>query len=165
MQRTISILLRILNIILHTQHLNIVLRGQIIRHRIHVIAIIADHANACHVKQIVLDRLHRQRQILAPQLAENGIDGLQPAFHVMDGIMGETHLELGIENLQFGADLIHRALIHLHLINELGNLIGRQRTIVESHRLQPCLQFTGIDAALSIKYHGSIVYPKGARKN
>jgi len=83
----------------------------------------------------------------------------------MDGIMGETHLELGIENLQFGADLIHRALIHLHLINELGNLIGRQRTIVESHRLQPCLQFTGIDAALSIKYHGSIVYPKGARQN
>ena len=79
--------------------------------------------------------------------------------------MGETHLELGIENLQFGADLIHRALIHLHLINELGNLIGRQRTIVESHRLQPCLQFTGIDAALSIKYHGSIVYPKGARQN
>ena len=82
----------------------------------------------------------------------------------MDGVMGETHLEFGIKNLQLGANLIHRTFVHLHLIDEFGDLIGWQRTVVETYRFQSRLQFTGIDAALSIKYHGSIVYPKGAWK-
>ena len=109
-----------------------------------------------------VNELHRQRQLLTFQLAENGIDGLQPAFHMMDGVMGETHLEFGIKNLQLGANLIHRTLVHLHLIDEFGDLIGWQRTVVETYRFQSRLQLAGIDAALSIKYHGSIVYPKGA---
>ena len=81
---------------------------------------------------------------------------------MMDGVMGETHLEFGIKNLQLGANLIHRTLVHLHLIDEFGDLIGWQWTVVETYRFQSRLQFAGIDAALSIKYHGSIVYPKGA---
>ena len=83
----------------------------------------------------------------------------------MDGIMGETHLELGIENLQFGADLVHRAFIHLHEVNEFNDLFGSEGASRKIQRFETGLQIGGIDAALSIKYHGSIVYPKGARKN
>jgi len=119
-QRPIAVLFGVLDVVLDPQHGDVVLRRQIVRHGVHVVAVVADHADACHIEQVVLDRRHGHRQRLALELAEDRVHRLETAFHVMDGIMREPYLELRIKDLQFGAYLIHRAFVDLHEIHEFG---------------------------------------------
>jgi len=73
----------------------------------------------------------------------------------MDGIMREPHLELRIKDLQFGAYLIHRAFVDLHEIHEFGEFFRRKRPPVHAHGIESGFQVIRVDAALSVKYHGS----------
>ena len=164
MQRTVTVLLRVLDVILDTQHLDVALRGQIIRHGIHVVAVVADHAYARHVEQVVLDGVDGQRQVAALQLAEDRVKRFETAFHMVNWIMGEAHLEFRVKNFQFGADLVHRTLIHLHLVDELGDLFGGKGSLADVDVLQTHLQFGGVNSILPVKYHGRTVYRLAFRK-
>ena len=154
MQRTVAVLLGIPDVVLDPQYLNVVLSRQIVGYGIHVVPIVADHADAGHIEQVVLDGIDGKRQVTPFQLAQNGIDGLQTTFHMMDRIMREAYLELRIEDFQLGADLVHGTLIHLHLIDEFGDLIGGECPLAEVHILQSGFEIGSVDAALSVKYHG-----------
>ena len=63
----------------------------------------------------------------ALQLLKNGVHGFKAAFHVVNRVVGEAHLELAVENLELGADFVHRAFVHLHHVHEFVDLVFRQR--------------------------------------
>ena len=54
----------------------------------------------------------------------------------MNRVMAEPDLELVVKHLQLGADLIHGTLIHLHLVDELGNLRVVEVLVRDVERLQ-----------------------------
>ena len=83
---------------------------------------------------------------------------------MVNWIMGEAHLEFRVKNLQFGADLVHRTLIHLHLVDELGDLFGGKGSLADVDVLQTHLQFGGVNSILPVKYHGRTVYRLAFRK-
>ena len=67
--------------------------------------------------------------------------------------MAESHLELGIEDFQLGADFVHCAFIYLHLIHEFGDLLGVEDAAGQVQRLQSGLQVGSVQSAMSVKYH------------
>ena len=71
MQRAVAVLLGVAYVILHAQHLNVRLRREVIRHRIHVVPVIADHAYASDVEQVVTNRLHRIGKATSVEFAQN----------------------------------------------------------------------------------------------
>ena len=71
---------------------------------------------------------------------------------MMNRIMGESHLEFAVENLQFRADFVHRPLIDLHEVDEFGNLL-RGKLFAEFQIAQPRFHLSNIDAVMSVKYH------------
>ena len=72
---------------------------------------------------------------------------------MMYRVMAEPHLELVVENLQFGADLVHRAFIHLHEVNEFNDLFGSEGASRKIQRFETGLQIGGFESAMSVKYH------------
>ena len=74
MQTAVSVLLRIFNIILDSQHLNVCLFRKVLSYGVHVVAIIADDANAGNVEKIVAYRARGNFQIAALQLFKNRVN-------------------------------------------------------------------------------------------
>ena len=72
---------------------------------------------------------------------------------MMYRVMAEPHLELVVENLQLGADLVHRAFIHLHEVNEFNDLFGSEGASRKIQRFETGLQIGGFESAMSVKYH------------
>ncbi len=55
-QTAVPIRLWVFNVILNLQHLNIRLLGKVLRNRVHVVAIVANHADSSHVEEVVANR-------------------------------------------------------------------------------------------------------------
>ena len=72
---------------------------------------------------------------------------------MMNRIMGESHLEFAVENLQFRADLVHRPLIDLHEIDEFGDFIGGEALADGVHVAESGFHLSGVDVGMSVKYH------------
>ena len=137
------------------QHLDVGLRRQIVRHRVHIVTVVADHSNTGDVEEIVAYGFDGDRQVAPFQLADDRFDGFQPAFHVVDRIMAEPYLELVVENLQLGAYLIHRSLIQLHEVDEFGDVVDAEPSSGRVEHLQLRADIGCFESAVSIKYHVS----------
>lgn len=155
MQRTVSVLLGALDVILDAQHLDVGLRRQVVRYRIHIVTVVADHSNTGDIEEIVAYGFDGDRQVAPFQLADDRFDGFQPAFHVVDRIVAEPYLELVVENLQLGAYLIHRSLIQLHEVDEFGDVVDAELSSGRVEHLQLRADIGCFESAVSIKYHVS----------
>jgi len=81
MQTSVSVRLRVYDIILHLNHANIILIRQHLCRCINIIGEGANHANPCHIRKVFLNPLHADFKALSLQLFYNTLGRFDSALN------------------------------------------------------------------------------------
>lgn len=128
MKAAIPVLLGRSNVVLLLQDLHVVLHVEGIPDAVNIVYERADHADARHVIDRILDVLDRKGNALHLEFSINAAGRLEPALNIFKRISAILQRHFLIEDLQLGPHLGHRAVkIHHHDLKLLRLFRDREK--------------------------------------
>ena len=128
-QALVAVVLRLGDVVLHLQHLDVALHRQQLGEPVGVGHEAACHPHAGDVGDGLADRVERGLDSLALHLGDDAVEALQSAGDVLDGVVVVVLAELLTEDRELRDHLVHAELVTEHeslgLVAERAHLVER----------------------------------------
>ena len=125
MKRTITIIVRRLNIILSLDDLNVCLSFQHFRHPVHIIDVAAHNARTGNIVYVPPRHLQGRRKSFLHELRRNAFGRFDAALNMMNGISRIVNLEIIVQNLKLQSQLLDGRIIEISHQEDIMGVIPK----------------------------------------